>query len=199
LAYCTLLQHISAMATSAPPPPTTPNTAPVSATDCASTFFCDCGDMLYIHDPTIFAAASTAGTGAGRGKAAQAAAAAAAQRQRDQQQQAGGDGASWYCRRCGSSRPMVGPAVVYATRKTGGATGGGLAAITEYTIMDPTLPHEWMRCPNAQCTSHETSRDDLADVVLVRTHYARYEFAFVCTECKHKWMAAGAATGDDVA
>lgn len=177
-------------------------TASASTTNCASTFFCDgCGDMLYIHDPTIFAAAANATTGAtaGRGRAAQAAAAAAAQRQRDQQKKAGGDGASWYCRRCGFSRPIIGPAVVYATRKSGGATGGGLAAITEHTIKDPTLPHEWMRCPNTQCTSHETSREDLADVVLVRTHLARYEFAFVCTECNHKWMAAGASSSSSTA
>lgn len=108
---------------------------------------------------------------------------------------------------------MVGPIVVHETRKPGGGGGGNnanaLAMINQYTVTDPTLPYEEMFCPNERCPSHPGAsseeeaaagaarrrtdvvrRPDVAVVVIVRTHYQRQEFAFVCTECQHKWTTS---------
>lgn len=91
--------------------------------------------------------------------------------------------------------------MVHETRKPGGTgdrSAAALAQIDKYTIKDPTLPREHMRCPNPRCKSHPDrgaaaaaggATSDLAEVVIRRTHYQRQEYAFVCTVCQHKWMA----------
>lgn len=175
-----------------------------------ATQFCECGDLLYVHDPMIFSGGhdpSSADHVTNKKIEAAAAAAAALQGRGGKR-----GGAQWYCKRCNFSRPMLGPTVVHETRNPGAGGGGGggassaLAQISKYITMDPTLPHELLLCPNPTCPSHpgmtaaaaaaqgsrsaaSAAADDVADVVIVRTNYQRQEYAFVCTECQHKWMA----------
>lgn len=158
-----------------------------------STQFCECGDLMYVHDSSVFeAAANTTASGrAMRQKSAAASAPNAAAAA------APSGGAHWYCKRCGFTKPLIGPTVVHETRKPGGAGdrgGAALAQINKYTTMDPTLPREYVCCPNPRCESHPgggraAAAADVAEVVVVRTHYQRQEYAFVCSVCQHKWMA----------
>lgn len=159
-------------------------------TSAHSTQFCECGDLMYVHDSSVFEAAASTTTASGR-----------AARQRATVLNiaiAAPGGAHWYCKRCGFTRPMVGPTVVHETRKPGGAGDRGAAALAQIhkdTTKDPTLPREYMFCPNPRCESHPgngvatAGAADVAEVVIVRTHYQRQEYAFVCAVCQHKWMA----------
>lgn len=83
-----------------------------------------------------------------------------------------------------SIESLVSRTVLNSGSSASGASSG--VGITDYTYVDPTLPHvKNIPCPNSSCMSRtdETKRD----VILLNTKPNEMQFLYTCTLCRTIW------------
>jgi hypothetical protein len=96
------------------------------------------------------------------------------------------------CKNCGFSE-LLSPktkeeALILETNFRSGSSSTGAASgitVNSYTLDDPTLPHvNTLRCPNGAC---ESNKDDIRDVIYIKTDPANLKFQYICTRCSTQW------------
>lgn len=98
-----------------------------------------------------------------------------------------------YCKNCGFSEPFtvtkIEDAIILETNFRSGSSASGAASgitVSEYTKMDPTLPHvTTLRCPSASCPS--VTEGKTSDVIYIKTDPANLKFQYICTLCDTQW------------
>jgi DNA-directed RNA polymerase subunit M/transcription elongation factor TFIIS len=62
-------------------------------------------------------------------------------------------------------------------------------AINEFTLNDPTLPHDTsIKCPNEACKSNTS--DTPSDVIYIKYDPENLKYVYICTHCRTQWKSA---------
>lgn len=104
-----------------------------------------------------------------------------------------------YCRVCGNIKTDVGDAVCILNTNILNKKVNLDNLVNKYTKEDPTLPHEFIKCPNDSCKSNyinpatdnnnnANTDNRVADVAIIRNDSVNMKYLYICTECDHVWQ-----------
>lgn len=98
-----------------------------------------------------------------------------------------------YCRVCGNVRTDIGDAVCILNTNILNKKVNLDNLVNKYTKEDPTLPHEFIKCPNENCKSNKAKpggglTEPVADVAVIRNDSINMKYLYICTECDHVWQ-----------
>jgi len=100
-----------------------------------------------------------------------------------------------YCRVCSNIRTDMGDAICILNTNILNKKVNLDNLVNKYTKEDPTLPHEFIKCPNDECKSNKTvpgsdntTDSRVADVAVIRNDSINMKYLYICTECDHIWQ-----------
>jgi DNA-directed RNA polymerase subunit M/transcription elongation factor TFIIS len=97
----------------------------------------------------------------------------------------------YYCRVCGyedtdsiSNEAMC----VLNTQFQKGANQDFDHVVNRYTKYDPTLPKIMIKCPNDDCKTNESKKEDATtEAIYLRYDNVNLKYLYICTVCETKW------------
>lgn len=100
-----------------------------------------------------------------------------------------------YCRVCGNTESNTGKSVCILNTNVLNKKVNLDNLVNKYTKEDPTLPHEFIKCPNDACKSNKTvpgadatTDTRVADVAVIRNDSVNMKYLYICTECDNVWQ-----------
>lgn len=93
-----------------------------------------------------------------------------------------------YCRACSNTKTDISGTMGVITTNIRAQAVNLNNLVNKFTIHDPTLPHHYLQCPNAECgTNVGPDAPHVADVAIIRYNYAQMKYIYICTKCEHVW------------